>query len=386
MLTLGVAALAIWGGSTLTSRIGWLRRANLPGSAVGGLTIALLVMLLRPLASIELDTALRLPLQMAFFASIGFQVTVTVLRAGGRAMMGFWVIASGTAIIQSVAGVLGARALGVPPLLGLICGPVALTGGPATGLAFADMFTSMGVPAAGEAIIAAATFGIFVSSLIGNPVVTPLIGRAGGPAAALGGARRRETAPLPAWTVPEFSKSVLVLTLTLAAGSLVGSALAAMGFRLSLVIGPMLVAAVVRWIDDRWGVIGLNHAMQQALGTVSLSFFLAVALGGLKLWDLSALAAPMVALLVMETAVTVAYCLATTWLLLGRDYEAAVMTSGHIGFGLGITANAVANMDELAAKYGPAPKAFLIVPLIGGFFVDFANSLIISAAATWLGR
>ena len=386
VLTLGIAATAILGGTWLRDRVGWLRRANIPGAAVGGLVVATIVLLLRRYIQIELDSTLRTPLQMAFFASIGFQVTLSVLRAGGRAMVLFWVIACGTAVVQNIAGVVGARALGVSPLIGLICGSVTLTGGPATGLAFTDMFQSMGVPAAGEAIIAAATFGIFMSSLIGNPAVTPLIrrlklSRAEEPA-------KVESKPAGAldWSLRELLKSLVVLSLTMAVGSLIGAGLAAMRIRISVVIGPMLAAAVVRWIDDNWGVFKLNHSMLHALGTTSLAFFLAVALGALKLWELSALAAPMMILLVMETVLTVAYCFGTTWFLMGRDYDAAVMTSGHIGFGLGITANAVANMEELVERYGPAPRAFLIVPAVGGFFIDFANSLIISGAAVWLSR
>lgn len=379
--TLGIAALCLAAGGFVRSRVRWIERSNIPAAVVGGVLLAALVMALRPFVALRIDDTLRMPLQMAFFAAIGFQITVRTLRAGGRQMVLFWLIACGTAVAQNAAGVLGALALGVPPAIGLICGAVTLTGGPATGMAFTDTFRALGVPAAGEIILAAATFGICVSSLIGNPIASRLVRRPA--AAAEAPATPAPVAPRPAAAVllPDLMRNLILLSLAMGAGSLLGAGLAAAGIQLSVVIGPMIVAALMRWVDERWGCFRLDAALLEMAGSAALSFFLAIALGGLKLWELAALAGPLIALLALETVVTVLYCLATTWVFMGRDYEAAVMTTGHIGFGLGITANAIANMETMAAKYGPAPRAFLIVPVIGGFFVDFVNSILIAVSA-----
>jgi len=144
-------------------------------------------------------------------------------------------------------------------------------------------------------------------------------------------------------------------------------------------IGAMVLAAVVRNVDDRKGWLKLSPRAVEALGGIALALFLVIALMSLELWKLAGLAVPMLVILSVQVVVTVAYAVFVTFPLAGRDYEAAVTASGHIGFGLGITANAVANMEALTARYRPAPRSFLVVPIVGAFFIDLSNSLVITA-------
>jgi len=393
VLTFGLAAVAWFAGRLLVSRSGWLRRSNVPVPAVGGLLFAFLVLALSSRVTISIDTTLRAPLQIAFFTTIGFKATTSLLRAGGRRMVVFWLIASGTAIVQTVVGVGVARLTGAPPLLGLICGAVTLTGGPATGLAFTDTFERLGIEAAGELIMASATFGIFVASLVGNPVATWLIRRFDlAPASPAGQTAADRTRPAthaaldtPALTTPALLLNLFLLLVVMGVGVLGGKALERGGVTLPAFIVPMILAALVRSLEDHQPRLGFHEPAMDAIGVVALALFLLIALMDLKLWQVAALAVPMVAILLAQTVITVIYCVLTTFLLMGRDYEAAVMTSGHIGFGLGITPNAVANMDTLVVRYGPAPVSFLIVPVIGAFFIDFSNPLIITAAI-WILR
>jgi ESS family glutamate:Na+ symporter len=148
--------------------------------------------------------------------------------------------------------------------------------------------------------------------------------------------------------------------------------------RLPGYIGAMIVAAVARNLDDRLHWLRIDGRAIEALGTVALALFLVLALMDLKLWQLAGLAVPMLIILIVQVVVMILYALLVTFVLMGRDYEAAVTASGHIGFGLGITPNAVANMEALAARFTPAPRSFLIVPVVGAFFIDFSNSLIIN--------
>jgi ESS family glutamate:Na+ symporter len=182
-----------------------------------------------------------------------------------------------------------------------------------------------------------------------------------------------------------FLHNILVLFLVIGVGSLVGLGLKQMGVILPNFIGPMLVAAVVRNVDDRRGWFDLNVIAIEAIGVVSLALFFVIALMDLKLWQLTGLAGPMFLILAVQIVVTVSYCVLITFVLMGRDYEAAVTTTGHIGFGLGITPNAVANMDALTARFGPAPRSFLIVPVVGAFFIDFSNPLIITFFVNLVG-
>jgi ESS family glutamate:Na+ symporter len=146
----------------------------------------------------------------------------------------------------------------------------------------------------------------------------------------------------------------------------------------------MVVAALVRNLDDRYGWFRLDMRAIEALGGIALALFLVIALMDLKLWQLAGLAVPMLVILAVQVVLMIIYAVLVTFVVMGRDYEAAVTTGGHIGFGLGITPNAVANMEALTARYGAAPRSFLIVPIVGAFFIDFSNALIITLFANFL--
>ncbi len=384
--TLALASLFFYLASKLTHNIGLLRRTSIPVPAIGGLLFALLALGLRRHLGLSIDTTLRAPLLVAFFTTIGFGATLGLLRAGGKMMLLFWAIATGTGVVQNIIGSAAAKALGAPPLLGLICGSVTLTGGPATGLAFTETFEKLGMPGAGSLIMASATFGIFVASLVGNPVACALMRSLKLKVTAAPPATAASSAPIPApgLTAGNLMRNLLLLLAVMGIGSAMGAAVQRMGYILPAFICPMILAAILRLVDDRYGRIRLNSYAMETLGYLSMSFFLVIALMDLKLWQLAELAAPMLIILGLQTVVTCLYAVVTTFLLLGRDYEAAVSTSGHIGFGLGITANAVANMQALVERFGAAPRSFLIVPLVGAFFIDLSNSIVITLFVNFL--
>jgi ESS family glutamate:Na+ symporter len=410
VLTLALAALFLFIGGIAQGRVGFLKRASIPAAAIGGLLFAALVLLLRSRGTlaVALDTSLRTPLQIAFFTTIGFGATLALLGAGGWRMILFFVIASLAGLLQNVAGVGVALALGAPAALGVICGSLTLMGGPATGLAFTAQFEELGITGAGALIIASATFGLFVSSFVGNPVAALLIRRFrlaapreeikqdataefwaigamgqidDAQAEADDGARAKgEELPLAGG---ELLRNLLILLVVMGFGALLGmylSSLYVAGRRVTLpaYVGAMVLAALVRNLDDRYGWFRLDMRAIEALGGIALALFLVIALMDLKLWQLAGLAVPMLIILAVQVVLMIIYAVAVTFVVMGRDYEAAVTTSGHIGFGLGITANAVANMEALTRRYGAAPRSFLIVPIVGAFFIDFSNALIIT--------
>lgn len=423
VFTLALAALFLYIGYALQRRIKFLARSSIPAPAIGGLLFALAVLLLhsRGTLTVTIDSSLRAPLQTAFFTTIGLSATLALLRAGGWRMGFFWLIASALAIVQNVVGIGLARAMNAPAPLGIICGALTLTGGPATGLARTSDFEQLGITGAGALIIASATFGIFMASLIGNPVATMLIrrfrlkakplehaGNAGNNETeefwAVGPVGEKETPP----DIPRMEKSVdeaqqpltglvllktlMLILLIMGLGALIGMGMTRLGdalpkdsvlaalLKLPGYIGAMIVAAIARNLDDRYGWFRIDARAVDALGTIALALFLVIALMDLKLWQLAGLAVPMLVILSVQVVVMIAYAVMVTFVLMGRDYEAAVTTSGHIGFGLGTTANAVANMEALTERYAPAPRSFLIVPVVGGFFIDVSNSLIINSS------
>jgi len=258
-----------------------------------------------------------------------------------------------------------------------------LTGGPATGLAFAPLFEQAGVSGAAVLALASAMAGIILASWLGNPLGTFLIERfrlQSTSSQDLNDRLPHQTALSPA--LPEaynLLKSIVVILAAMWAGSWISRGLVLLGITLPAYIGAMLAAASIRNLDDKTRWIGLSPHTLEALGSVALSLFIAMALMTLKLWELAGLAVPLLIILVVQTVFMIGICLGPVFRWLGRDYEAAVMSSGFCGFMLGTTANAVANMEALVERYGPAPRAFLAVPMVGAFFIDFTNALIITA-------
>ena len=413
VMTLALAALFLFVGGFVQRRVGVFARASIPAAAIGGLLFAFVALALRARGTlgVTVDTSLRAPLQTAFFTTIGLSATLSLLREGGWRTALFWLVATLTAVVQNVVGILLAVALGAPALLGIICGALTLTGGPSTGLGWAAKFEEYGIAGAGAPIITSAIFGIFVACLVGNPVATWLIRRrkladaredapqkdaaeeefwALSPTVAAEEERetegkdesaggRSETTARERLTGPLLLHNLLLILALMGAGAILSKWISLSGIVLPDYIGALVLAAFARNVDDRTGWLKLNARAVEALGGVALALFLVIALMSLELWRLAGLALPMLVILSAQVFVMVVYALLVTFPLSGCDYEAAVTASGHIGFGLGITANAVANMEALTARYRPAPRSFLVVPVVGGFFIDLSNSLVITA-------
>ena len=392
--TVAFAGAALFLGYAVKKRIPVLARYNIPAPVVGGLPVAVLLSVLyapdRTLLSF--DTGLQVPLQNAFFASVGFGASLRVLKRGGPLVLVMMVIASIAAALQNVLGAAVAWGLGEHPLLGVLAGSVTLTGGPATGLAFAPLFEKAGVAGAATLGVSAAMVGIVSGGLLGGPIGTYLLGRhavrlptsPSGTLEAL--AERQMDEPLAAVPAGEdveaysLLKHLVVLLVAVGAGAWVSAGFASIGWTLPAYIGAMIVAAVIRNVDDVAGAIGISQATIDDLGTVALSLFLVMALMTLRLWQLAGAVVPLLVILTAQVAFVAALCLWVVPRVMGKDYDAVVMSSGFCGFMLGTTANAVANMGALVERYGPAPKAYLVVPLVGAFGIDFVNAILITVA------
>ncbi|HEY6359456.1 MAG TPA: sodium/glutamate symporter [Vicinamibacterales bacterium] len=394
--TVAFAGVILFAGYGLKGLVPILARYNIPAPVAGGLPVAglLTVFYARNWQPIAFDTTLQVPLMIAFFTSVGFGASVNLLRRGGPLVLAFTVIASIAAALQNIAGAAAATALGQHPLLGVLAGSVTLTGGPATGLAFAPSFEQAGVVGAPTLAVAAAMVGIVSGGLIGGPIGTYLVERR---------VRRAAPAPVAAGTLanlaePQFPdplaagpagedveayvlmKHIVVMLTAMWLGSWVSTWMAALGLTLPAYIGAMIVAAVCRNLDDATGMLKLSQRTIDDLGNVALSLFLVMALMTLRLWELAGLVIPLTVILAVQVILVAIICLAAIPQLMGRDYDAAVMSAGFCGFMLGTTANAMANMGALVERYGPAPKAYLVVPLVGAFFIDFVNALLITVA------
>jgi glutamate:Na+ symporter, ESS family len=397
--TVAFAGVALFLGYGIKKRVPLLGRYNIPAPVVGGLpSAALLAFFNRGTpALVTFDTALQVPLQNAFFASVGFGASVRVLGRGGPLVLVMMILASVSAALQNVVGAGAAWALGEHPLMGVLAGSVTLTGGPATGLAFAPLFESAGVDGAATLAVSAAMIGIVAGGLMGGPIATYLLGRHATllptrPAVTLEAlAERQMEEPAPATPAGEdveaysLLKHLVVLLVAVGAGGWVSAGFASMGWTLPAYIGAMIVAALIRNVDDAAGVIRISQRTIDDLGTVALSIFLVMALMTLRLWQLAGAVVPLLAILAVQLALVAALCIWVVPRVMGRDYDSVVMASGFCGFMLGTTANAVANMGALVERYGPSPKAYLVVPLVGAFGIDFVNAMLITGILNYWG-
>jgi glutamate:Na+ symporter, ESS family len=395
--TVALAGIVLFAGYFIRRIISPLAEHNIPAPVIGGLLVAVLLTLNRAYVEypVKFDTTLQSPLMIAFFTTIGFGASVALLRVGGPAVVVFFLFSTVMAFLQNVIGAGVATLLGQNPLMGVLAGSVTLTGGPATGLAFAPEFEAAGVPGAATLAVAAAMVGIVSGGLMGGPIGTYLARRSRGthvdptPMEQPVAQHVIESAlPEPVRTqVPEgedaesydLLKAIVLILVAMWAGSWLTIGFTSIGLTLPAYIGAMLVAAVIRNLDDLTGLFGLSQRTIDDIGNVALSIFLVMALMTLRLWELVGLATPLAIMLAVQVAAVGLMAVFLVWPLMRRDYEAAVISSGFIGFMLGTTANAMANMKALVERYGPAPKAFLVVPMIGAFFIDFTNALIITA-------
>jgi ESS family glutamate:Na+ symporter len=395
--TLAFAGVALLLGEGLRRVVPVLARYNLPAPVLGGLLVALAVLVARGqgLTLVQFDTTLQSPLMIAFFTTVGFGASLSLLKVGGPAVLRFFALATVFAVLQNLVGILVALGFGLHPLFGVLAGSVTLTGGPATGLAFAPLFEEAGVAGASSVAVAVAIGGIVAGGLVGGPASTVLVERG-----RLQTPRRRPGGDLvevalvetettvhatsdddDAWPV---LRNLVAILVAMWIGHWVSAGFAALGMTLPSYIGAMLVAAAIRNLDDVTGWFGLSHRFVNGFGIVTLTLFLVMALMSLKLWELAGLVLPLVAILLVQV-VLAALSAAPVFRLMGRDYEAAVMSGGFIGFMLGTTANAMAVMRALVERYGPAPRAFLVAPIVGAFFIDFTNALIITVFLNLLG-
>jgi ESS family glutamate:Na+ symporter len=243
----------------------------------------------------------------------------------------------------------------------------------------------MGVSGATELAAASATFGIAVAGLLGGYIGSRLIRRhklEPQPAAAPI-SRPQEAAQNPSST---FLTAVLVIGVAMGAGNLISTGFERMGLVLPAYIGAMIAAAAIRNLNDRFSFFHISQSSVDTCALIALYLFIAMAVLTLRLWELAHLALPMILILAAQVVLCWLMCVSACFYLMGRDYESAVMSSGFCGFMLGVTANAVACMEELVEKFGPAPRSFLVVPVVGAFLIDFTNALVITVMANMLAK
>jgi len=364
-----------------------LRAYNIPEPVSGGLIAAMVIFVVYVFLNVEVTFELetRDQLLVYFFTAIGLNARFSDLISGGKPLAILLVLTLTYIVIQNLVGISGASLMGLPVEIGILAGSTSLIGGHGTAIAWAPDFIAQGIPNALEIGVASATLGLVIASLIGGPIARYLIKRyklkSGDEDSVVGITYAREATETLSHL--NFMAVILVLHISIIIGWIINDALAEMGIKLPLFVACLLTAILLSntipylFPRMRW------PARTRALAVVSdfsLGLFLAMSLMSMQLWTISGLAGPLLLILLLQTIAAVFFILFVLFPAMGRNYQAAVLSAGFGGFALGATPTAIANMTAVTKANGPAPLAFIILPLVAAFFVDVTNAFVIRIA------
>lgn len=438
---LGFAVVWLVIGRYIKNNVKFFQKYCIPAPIIGGFLFAIisLICYVTDTVYFKFDTTLQTYWMVMFFTSVGYNAGFSVLKRGGIKTFIFLGAAVGLAATQNLVAQSIAKLIDFNPMLAVMLGSTSFTGGFGTAAAFAPTVDPQGTLGALSLAVAVPTFGSIISSIMGGPVGNRLINKYNlAPSNTnvsvkvdeKGNIIKKvtEVKKLPVINVkqPFFKKlfsgyreqkvvvqeseeilhetpsasqidntkagkernisadrllsAFMLLVIAAGLGIFISNLLSSISPKLPfpIYIGAMILAAVIRNFADFTGLFSVDMEEIDAIGSISLNLFLAMALVSLKLWQLVSLAVPLFIILGAQIVVMYFFARFITFNAMGRNYDAAVITSGHIGFGFAATPNAMANMGSVCEKYGYSEIAFFVVPIVGSLFIDMFNVLIIS--------
>ena len=380
--TIAVAVVVLMLGKFLKKRCSVLERFCIPAPVIGGVLFAIFTCICYAtgIAEFEFDDILKEVCMVFFFTSVGFQANLKVLKSGGKSLIVFLGLVVVLIVTQNFMAIGLSKLLHISPLVGLCTGSIPMVGGHGTAGAFGPVLEDFGVKGASTLCTAGATFGLIAGSMIGGPIGKRLIEKKNLLSTAIveddsllveeEKKHERHTSMYPS--------AVFQLIIAIGIGTIVSYLLSMTGLTFPIYIGAMIAAAVIRNVGEYSGKFTIYMGEINDIGGISLSLFLGIAMITLKLWQLAELALPLMTLLGGQVVLMFLYTYFVVFTVMGRDYDAAVLSAGVCGFGMGATPNAMANMQAICEKYVPSVKAYLLIPLVGSLFADFLNSLAIT--------
>jgi ESS family glutamate:Na+ symporter len=383
--TLLISIAVLFAGRFLVAKVALLGRLNIPAPVVGGGLMAILLAVVDGVLHVRLgfNLGLRDTLLLMFFTTVGLAADARMLVKGGPRLAIFLGISVVLIVVQNLIGITATRLLDMHPVVGLLGGSITLVGGHGTGAAYAGRLgETMNIQGIMELTMACATAGLVIGAVLGGPVAEYLLRRhkLEGPAPGVvdTDGKRDETEADPV-TAQSLLSTLFVILLCLAGGRLLVGLVAGTGFILPDFVFSLLLGVVIRNASTATGFFRMSGNTVDVVGNVALSMFLVMALMTMRLLDLVNLAGPLLVILAAQTVIIAIYATQVTFRVMGGTYDAAIMAAGQIGFGMSSTACALAIMKSVTDRHGPSPLAFLIVPMVGAFFIDITNAFIIQA-------
>lgn len=391
--TLLAGILALLLGIFLNRKIGFLGKVCIPAPVTGGILFSLLTLGLYSIFGIEttFDGTLKDICMVMFFTAVGYQCNFATMRLGGGPLLKMILLVFVLILVQNAVSIGIACGMSLDPLVGMTAGSLPMCGGHGTAAGFSGMMEELGVKDAASLTLVAATFGLIAGSVVGGPLAEGIIRRhrlatgSHGGNTVIPGPEARETSEKSmllssdAVSSRSYAKAVLELFVAMGLGTLVSELISLTGINVPSYTGALVAAVIIRNCTEL--IKGCPKVEVNAIvsvGNFSLSLFLGMAMVSLRLWELADMALPLLAMLCAQVAVMVLFARFVAFPFLGGDYDAAVLTGGICGFGLGATPNAMANMTAVCSKYRYAPMPFIVVPLVGAIFVDLLNITVIT--------
>ncbi len=381
--TLAIAVVLLIVGEWLKNKINILEKFCIPTPVIGGVIFSIITLLghISGAFEFQMDFSLRSLFMISFFTTVGFTASLKLLKKGGIQVLIFLLLSVILVILQDILGISLAKVFHLNPLIGLSTGSVSMTGGHGTSGAFAPIFVADGAKGAMSVAMASATFGLIFGSLIGGPIGEKLIKKnnlsSKEPSKKEKDSKYEKNNTKILLDENKISRATFLIIIAMGVGTLISKYLQSTGLSFPVYIGSMFVAAILRNFGDL-KLFKVDEKEISIIGNISLSLFLSQALMGLKLWQLSSLALPLIVMLFSQVLLMGIFAYFITFKIMGKDYDAAVMACGQCGFGMGATPNAMANMSALTKRYSYSFKAFFILPLVGSLFIDFINASVIT--------
>ena len=380
--TTALAVVMLYVGKILKVRIPIIEKFCIPAPVVGGLLFAVIscALYVSEIVEFKFDETLRNFFMVSFFTSVGFQANIKILKSGGISLLIFLVSVIFLIIGQNILAIILSKFLNVSPLVGLCTGSISMTGGHGTSGAFGSVLENFGLHDATTLCMAAATFGLVGGSLMGGPLGRSLILKKN----LLETAIKADDSVLVEEkhkhhkSAAKYSVGFYQIIFAIGVGTIFSEVLTKSGMTFPIYIGAMIVAALMRNYSEFFGKFKVHIGEITDIGGICLSIFLGIAMITLKLWELASLAIPLIILLLTQTIFMFLYARFIIFNVMGRNYDAAILSAGTCGFGMGATPNAMANMQVLTTKFAPSVKAYLLVPIVGSMFADFINSMTIT--------
>ena len=406
--TLMLSVLAIYFGEFLRKIFPVLKKYCLPASVVGGTVFALLSLLLFKMGIVQLDFDYKAVNQLfysIFFAASGAAASMALLKKGGKLVVIFAILAAVLAAFQNAVALAVGKFMNIDPLISMMTGSIPMTGGHGNAASFAPIAVDAGAPAAMEVAIAAATFGLISGCMLGGPFGNFLVKRfkldeKSTEKEVMNEIDAEGESGNLLVDKPNIIQAVFLMCIAIGIGKIIELALKSVqdstGWKVALPIHVccMFAGIVIRLIYDRkQGNHEVLYESIDIVGEFSLALFVSMSIITMKLWQLSGLGLALVALLIAQVILIVIFCYFLTFKLLGKNYDAAVMAVGHMGFGLGAVPVSMTTMQAVCKKYRYSKLAFFVVPVIGGFISNISNAIIItkfldiakSLHAVWVG-